>query len=295
MSNYNHRLQFGALLEAPVGRPLGVLPLAENAESLGLDVVSLPDHPYWSERLDTIALLSAMAQRTNRIRLLCNVANLPLRPPALLARVGATLDWISDGRFDLGIGAGAQQLWDRIVAEGGPRLGAGESVDALEEAVQVIRGLWNPVLQASFHGKYYRLDGAEPSPLASDGIGIWLGAYGPRMLGLVGRMADGWISSSPICGPTDIAAANKLIDAAAESVGRAPESIRRGYNIAANFDAGGNGFLRGTPNKIANELAELTLAQGVSTYLLYRVDSVDVLARFAEEVVPAVRELAQAR
>jgi alkanesulfonate monooxygenase SsuD/methylene tetrahydromethanopterin reductase-like flavin-dependent oxidoreductase (luciferase family) len=291
MPTYNHPLQFGALLEAPSGRALDVLPLAESAESLGLDVVSLPDHPYWSERLDTFTLLSGIAQRTQRIRLLCNVANLPLRPPAMLARVGATLDWLSDGRFDLGIGAGAQQLWDRIVAEGGPQWGAGESVDALDEAVQVIRKLWNPFLQASFRGKYYRLDGAEPSPLASDGIPIWLGAYRPRMLQLVGRLADGWISSSPMCGPADIAAANELIDAAAESAGREPDSIRRGYNIAVNFEARGRDFLHGAPDKIANELAYLTLTRGVSMYLLYRVESADVLARFAEEVVPAVRDM----
>jgi alkanesulfonate monooxygenase SsuD/methylene tetrahydromethanopterin reductase-like flavin-dependent oxidoreductase (luciferase family) len=294
MSNYNHPLMFGALLEAAHGRPLDVLRLADRAETFGLDVVSLPDHPYWSERLDTFTLLSAISQRTQRIRLFCNVANLPLRPPAFLARAGATLDWISNGRFDLGIGAGAQQLWDRIVAEGGPRLGASESVDALEEAVQIIRGLWNPATRVSFRGTHYRVDDAEPSPLASSGIGIWLGAYRPRMLGLVGRLADGWIPSSLVCSPSDIANANALIDAAAESAGRAPDSVRRGYNIAVDFTASEKGFLQGPPKKIAKELAELSLTQGVSMYLLYRVESVDVLSRFAEEVGPEVREIVKA-
>jgi alkanesulfonate monooxygenase SsuD/methylene tetrahydromethanopterin reductase-like flavin-dependent oxidoreductase (luciferase family) len=291
MPTYNHPLLFGALLEAPPGRPLDVLGLAESAETSGLDVVSLPDHPYWSERLDTFTLLAAMAHRTNRIRLLCNVANLPLRPPAFLARVGATLDWISNGRFDLGIGAGAQQLWDQIVAEGGPRLGAGESVDALEEAVLIIRALWDPSTKASFRGKHYWLDEAMPSPLASGRIDIWLGAYRSRMLRLVGQMADGWIPSSFACGPDQIATANSVIDAAAESAGRAPESIRRGYNIAVSFDTADKAFLQGPPHKIAKELAELTLTQGVSMYLLYRVDSADLLARFADEVAPAVREM----
>jgi alkanesulfonate monooxygenase SsuD/methylene tetrahydromethanopterin reductase-like flavin-dependent oxidoreductase (luciferase family) len=294
MPNYNHPLLFGALLQAPPGRPLDVLALADSIESSGLDVVSLPDHPYWSERLDTFTLLSAIAQRTNRIRLLCNVANLPLRPPAALARIGATLDWISNGRFDMGIGAGAQQLWGEIVSEGGPRRGAGESVDALEEAVQIIRGLWNPAKNLTFHGKHYRLDDAQPSPLASHGIGIWLGAYQPRMLGLVGRLADGWIPSSFACGPADLAEGNELIDAAAESAGRPPDAIRRGYNIAENFDDSESGFLQGTPNKIAEELAYLSLTEGVSTYLLYRVESVDILSRFAQEVVPAVREMVRA-
>ncbi|SPM37258.1 Flavin-dependent oxidoreductase, luciferase family (includes alkanesulfonate monooxygenase SsuD and methylene tetrahydromethanopterin reductase), partial [Mycobacterium rhizamassiliense] len=288
---YTHPLHFGALLEAPPGRPLDVLRLAERAEVSGLDVVSLPDHPYWAQRLDTFTLMSAIAQRTRRIRLLCNVANLPLRPPAQLARVSATLDWISKGRFDLGIGAGAQPLWDRIVAEGGPRLSAGESVDALEEAIHVIRRLWNPNTKANFRGNHYRLRDAEPSPLASGRIDIWLGAYRPRMLGLVGRLADGWIPSSFACSPADLAAANDLIDAAAEEAGRAPHSIRRGYNIAVDFDASERGFLQGPPHKIAKELAELSLARGISMHLLYRVESVDVLSRFAEEVVPAAREM----
>ncbi|GBG38291.1 N5,N10-methylene tetrahydromethanopterin reductase [Mycobacterium montefiorense] len=294
MPTYNHPLLFGALLETPSGRPLEVLRLADSAESCGLDVVSLPDHPYWPDRLDTFTLLSAIAQRTARIRLLCNVANLPLRPPAFLARVGATLDWISDGRFDLGIGAGAQQLWDLIVAEGGPRRGAAESVDALEEAVQIIRELWSPSARVSFDGNHYRLDEAEPSPLASGSIGIWVGGYRARMLGIIGRLADGWISSSPMCSPADIAAGNELIDAAAESAGRARDSIRRGYNIEVKFDASDKGFLQGRSNKIAKELAELSLTQGVSMYLLYRVESADTLSRFAEEVVPVVREMVEA-
>lgn len=294
MPDYNHPLAFGVLLEAPPGRPLEVLRLAEIADEAGLDIASLPDHPYWSERLDTFTLLSAMAERTRRIRLFCNVANLPLRPPAALARAAATLHKISGGRFDLGLGAGAQQLWDRIVAEGGPRLTAGESVDALEEALHVIRALWEPQGRANFRGKHYRVEDAEPNPVAPGAIGIWLGAYRPRMLRLVGRLADGWIPSSPVCLPADIAAANELIDDAARAAGRPGHAIRRGYNVAVNFDPTAKGFLQGPPHKIAEELAQLTLTHGVSRYLLYRVDSADAVARFAEEVAPAVRELVRA-
>jgi alkanesulfonate monooxygenase SsuD/methylene tetrahydromethanopterin reductase-like flavin-dependent oxidoreductase (luciferase family) len=294
MPNYGHALLFGALLEGPAGRPLEVLHLADVAERSGLDVVSLPDHPYWPERLDTFTLLSAMAARTKRVRLFCNVANLPLRLPASLARSAATLNILSGGRFDLGIGAGSQVLRDAMVSEGGPRLSAGASVDALEEAVQVIRALWGDQSSVQFSGKYYRLAGAKPSPVPAGAPGIWLGAYRRRMLRLTGRVADGWIPSSPMFGLDDIAAGNALIDAAAQEGGRPPQSVRRGYNIAVDFNGSEKGFLQGRPKKIADELASLTLTHGVSTYLLYRVATADTLMRFAEEVVPAIREIVHA-
>ncbi|WP_457147580.1 LLM class flavin-dependent oxidoreductase [Mycobacterium sp. URHB0021] len=130
------------MLEAPVDRPLTALGLADVAERVGLDIVSLADHPYWPHRLDTFTLLAALAARTSRVRLLCNVANLPLRPLISLTRTALALSLTSHGRFELGLGTGA--LWDDIVAEGGPRLSAGQSVQALEEAVQVIRTVWSP-------------------------------------------------------------------------------------------------------------------------------------------------------
>jgi alkanesulfonate monooxygenase SsuD/methylene tetrahydromethanopterin reductase-like flavin-dependent oxidoreductase (luciferase family) len=290
MVDYGHSLSFGVLLEPPDDRPLDVLQLADVAERTCLDVISLPDHPYWSDRLDTFTLLAAIAERTEWVRLFCNVANLPLRPPASLARAAATLNMLSGGRFELGIGAGAQPLWDGIVAEGGPRLSAGESVDALEEALQVIRALWGDQEGAHFSGQHYRLAGAKPSPTTVGTPDIWLGAYRPRMLRLTGRLADGWIPSSPVCGPDDLAAGNRVIDEAAQEVGRAPQSVRRGYNIAVDFGGSEKNFLEGPPKKIADELATLTLTHGISTYLLYRVATADALSRFADEVVPTVRE-----
>jgi alkanesulfonate monooxygenase SsuD/methylene tetrahydromethanopterin reductase-like flavin-dependent oxidoreductase (luciferase family) len=294
VTDYRHPLVFGTMLEAPAGRPLEVLGLADEAERVGLDVVSLSDHPYWPQRLDTFTLLAAMATRTKRIRLLSNVANLPLRPPISLARSALTLALLSDRRFELGLGTGAQQLWDEIVAEGGPRLSAGESVRALEEAVHVIRTVWSPSPSVDFHGRHYHLQGTAPSPVAGD-IPIWIGAYGPRMLRLTGRVADGWIVSSPFCSPKELAVANQRIDEAADAAGRSPSAVRRAYNIAVDFGTtGATGFLQGPPNMCAEQLAELTLIHGISVYLLFRTASATCLARFAEEVAPAVRERVEA-
>ena len=148
MPDYGHELMFGAMLEPE--RAVDAVALAVLAEQAGLDAVSLADHPYWPERLDTFTLLADIAARTDRVRVFPNLANLPLRPPAMLARTAATLDVLSGGRFELGIGSGAQQMWDAIVAEGGPLRGAGESIDALDEAVQVIRALWTTGPEVSF-------------------------------------------------------------------------------------------------------------------------------------------------
>jgi alkanesulfonate monooxygenase SsuD/methylene tetrahydromethanopterin reductase-like flavin-dependent oxidoreductase (luciferase family) len=286
------QLQFGAMLESSAARPQEVVELAVLSEEIGLDVITLADHPYWPERLDTVALLGAIVARTTRIRVMTNLFNLPLRPPAMLARTAASLDILSGGRFELGLATGAQQLWQAIVAEGGPARSAGQSIEALEEAVHLIRALWTTETEAelAFEGKYYRLGAAKPGPAPAHPIGIWLGGYRPRMLRVVGVLGDGWIASSPVLPPEALPAANHVIDEAALTAGRSPRSIRRGYNIEGEFSSG-PGFLRGPAKVWAEQLAELALAQQISTFLLYRADSRSALRRFAAEVAPAVREL----
>ena len=236
MTDHGHDLIFGALLEPPERAPR-VLQLADLCERAGLDLVTLSDHPYWPERLDTVALMSAIVARTTRVRVMPNLANLPLRPPAMLARTATTLDILSNGRFDLGVATGAQQLWDSIVAEGGPARSAGESVEALEEAVQIIRALWTADTDVHFAGKHYRLQGARPCPPSVHDIAIWLGAYQPRMLRLTGRIADGWLPSSPALPPERLAAANKIIDEAATEAGRSPEPCGGGTTSRARSAA----------------------------------------------------------
>jgi alkanesulfonate monooxygenase SsuD/methylene tetrahydromethanopterin reductase-like flavin-dependent oxidoreductase (luciferase family) len=295
VTDYGHPLWFGVLLEPPVDQPLAVVELAEVSEDAGLDLVSLSDHPYWPQRLDTLTLLAAIAERTSRIRLMSNLANLPLRPPAMLARVATTLDLLSGGRFDLGIATGAQQLWDGVIADGGPPRDAGESIEALQEAVQIIRALWAPDgPPVRFEGRHYRLGGAAPGPAALHDIELWFGAYQPRLLKLTGAMADGWLPSSPFFAPHEFSAANRLIDEAATAADRAPAAVRRGYNIDGDFAGAGPGFLQGPPAVWAEQLTELVLSEGVSTLVLYRACDATTIERFGHEVAPAVRELVDA-
>ena len=141
-----------------------------------------------------------VAARTTSIRVAPNVANLPLRPPVVLARSAATLDLLSGGRVELGLGAGA--FWDAIVAAGGPRRTPGESVEALEEAIEVIRGVWSGSGSVAFEGQHYRVKGLHAGPAPAHPIGIWIGAYKPRMLRLIGRLADGWLPSMGYAEPS---------------------------------------------------------------------------------------------
>ncbi|MGH3758263.1 LLM class flavin-dependent oxidoreductase [Actinophytocola sp.] len=290
MPDYGHPLEFGVFLPPQADAAGDTLTLARLADRLGLDLVSAQDHPYQAAFLDTWTLLSVIAAGTTSVRVFPNVANLPLRPPAVLARSVASLDILSGGRAELGLGAGA--FWDAVEGMGGPRRTPGESVAALEEAVAVIRALWTPGRGVRLAGEHYRLAGAHPGPFPVHDIGIWLGAYGKRMLALTGRAADGWLPSAPYAPPERLAGMNEVIDEAAEAAGRSTSDIRRLYNITGSFTGSGAEFLRGPVKVWAEQLAELTLTDGISSFLLMvDRDGDGDLRRFAEEVAPAVREL----
>ena len=289
--DYGHDLHFGVFLAPEAARADDVLTAAAEADLLGLDSVSVQDHPYQPAYLDTWTLLAQVAARTERLTVFPNVANLPLRPPAVLARSVASLDILSGGRVELGLGAGA--FWDAIEALGGPRRTPREAVDALEEAIGVIRALWTPGRTPRIDGEHYRLHGAKPGPFPVHPVGIWLGAYKPRMLRLTGRLADGWLPSLGYAAPEELGAMNAVIDEAAVEAGRSPSDVRRLYNVSGSFS--GNGFLQGPPAVWVEQLAGLALDEGVSGFVLM-ADATDRrdLHRFAEEVAPGVRELVEA-
>lgn len=290
MTDYGHDLLLGTMIEPPSYGVLETVQLAELTELLGLDLVSIADHPYWPQRLDAVTLLSWIAARTSRVTVLANLFNLPLRPPTVLARTAATLDLLTGGRCELGVASGAQQMWDLIVAEGGPRRTAGASIEALEEAVQIVRCLWTPGDPLVFDGRHYHLAGVQRGPTPAHDVQIWLGGYQPRMMRMIGRVGDGILPSSPYFDPDRWPQANEIIDHAAVAAGRAPEAVRRIYNIAGDFSATGTGFLQGPPKVWVEQLTELTLNSGVSGYILYRAQDADVIRQFAGEVAPALRE-----
>ncbi len=192
MPDYGQPLSFGSFLTPSAEDPAHVVDLAVVSERAGLDLVTIQDHPYQSRFLDTWTLLTWIAARTSTVTVSPNVANLPLRGPVILARSAASLDRLSGGRVELGLGSGA--FWDAVAANGGPRRSAGQAVTALADAIAVIRALWSDEKGgAKVDGEYYSLSGAKRGPAPAHDLGIWVGAYGSRMLGLTGRLADGWL------------------------------------------------------------------------------------------------------
>jgi alkanesulfonate monooxygenase SsuD/methylene tetrahydromethanopterin reductase-like flavin-dependent oxidoreductase (luciferase family) len=253
------------------------------ADRSGLDLVGVQDHPYQRRFFDTWTLLSYVAARTERVRLLPDVINLPLRLPSVLAKSAASLDVLSGGRVELGVGAGA--FWDGIAAMGGPRLGPKESVDALEEAIEILRGFWSGERSVIVRGQHHRVEGARPGPPPAHPIGIWVGGYGPRMLRLTGRLGDGWLPSLGYMKPEDAPRMQAAVDEGARAAGRDPCEIERALNVMA---------LEGDPGVWADRLAGIVTDLGFSTLLvgLPGEDPVGTVRRLGEEVAPRVRELA---
>jgi alkanesulfonate monooxygenase SsuD/methylene tetrahydromethanopterin reductase-like flavin-dependent oxidoreductase (luciferase family) len=282
--DYGRELTFGYFLIPNAADPL--LDTAREIEARGLDWIGVQDHPYQRRFVDTWTLLGAIAAATARVGFFPDVANLPLRPPAVMAKAAASLDVLSGGRFELALGAGS--FWEAVVAYGGPRREPRDALAALEEAIQVIRLMWSGERNLRFSGEHYRLAGAHSGPVPVHPIGIWLGVYGPRALRLAGRLADGWVPS--LRGDlTLLSEGAARLDDAAAAADRDPAEIRRVVNVNGQITDGARlGLLRGPVDQWVDELTDLAVGYGVDTFMFWG-DGEDQLPRFAEEVVPAVR------
>jgi alkanesulfonate monooxygenase SsuD/methylene tetrahydromethanopterin reductase-like flavin-dependent oxidoreductase (luciferase family) len=255
------------------------------ADRAGLDLAGVQDHPYQRRFLDTWTLLAYVAGRTERIRLVPDVTNLPLRLPTMLAKAAASLDLLSGGRVEVGLGAGA--FWDAVEAMGGPRRTPKQSVDALEEAIAILRGFWDGERSLRFEGEHYRVSGARPGPAPAHRIGIWVGAYGPRMLRLTGRLGDGWLPSlggGNYLAPDDALRMQGVVDDAARGAGREPGDVERAVNVMA---------LDGDPREWPGRLARIASDLRFTTPLVGVPgdDPVGFVRRLGEDVAPRVREL----
>ncbi len=276
--------------------------IAKLADELGLDTIGIQDHPYNGSFADTWTLLSALAVSTRRIRFFTNVADLPLRPPAMLAKAAATLDIVTKGRVELGLGAGA--FWPAIKSYGGPTRNPSEAVSALEEAISVVRLIWDygggGRTRASFRGKYYQLDNAQTGPRPYHKIGIWLGALGPRMLRLTGRLADGWSVSQEYAPPGRIPEMVRVIAKGASEANRSMNDIRKNYNISGVIlDRGSKtaepqeGLMIGSVDHWVETLVSYNRKLGFDSFDYWPAtddNEVEQIRVFAEKVVPSVRE-----
>jgi alkanesulfonate monooxygenase SsuD/methylene tetrahydromethanopterin reductase-like flavin-dependent oxidoreductase (luciferase family) len=275
--------------------------LTKLADESGLDLIGIQDHPYQWRFADTFTLIAALLARTSRIRIFPDVANLPLRPPAMLAKTASTLDVLSGGRFELGIGAGS--FWDAIEAMGGPRRTPSEAVDALAEAIEVIRLMWSGERSINYPGRHYQVRGVHPGEAPPHPIQIWVGAYGPRLLGLVGRVANGWVPSFGRVTRDQLRSGQEIVDEAAVASGRDPGSVRRVLNLGGVIAGPGpgdrrepttsvdqiSGGLAGPPDFWHDRIRELQQL-GFDGFVFWPAEpSEEQVARLANEVAPLIR------
>jgi alkanesulfonate monooxygenase SsuD/methylene tetrahydromethanopterin reductase-like flavin-dependent oxidoreductase (luciferase family) len=288
-SRYGRSLEFGisivpASADADLARSL-----ARRADELGLDLVGVQDHPYQWRFLDAWTLLADLLARTERIRFFPDVANLPLRGPAMIAKQAASLDALSGGRFELGLGAGA--FWEAIGAMGGPVRSGREALESLEEAIRIIRAFWSGERTIAFEGRHYSVRGLHPGPAPAHPIGIWLGVGKPRALALTGRLADGWVPSLFWATPELVPAMMRRIDEGAAGAERDPSEIRRVYNVGGTIaDGPTDGLLKGAPEHWVETLGEFAEELGFDTFVFWPDgEPLAQLDRFAQEIVPVLR------
>ncbi|WP_305091917.1 LLM class flavin-dependent oxidoreductase [Prescottella sp. R16] len=277
MPDYGRAVAFGHFPTPAADDPAALVRSAVLCDELGFDLIGIQDHPYQARFLDAWTLLSVLGARTSRVTLFPDVASLPLRPPAVLAKAAASLDLLTGGRVELGLGTGA--FWDAIAAMGGPRRTPGDAVSALAEAIDVARQMWSGERSVRYSGDFYSLSGVHPGPVPAHPIGIWVGGYKPRMLRLVGSTADGWLPSLGFVDVPGIAEASKRIDDAAGEAGRAPSDIRRILNIngKSNRDA------------LVDLCTSLAVEHGIDTFVLDSDGTEADLRALAEETIPAIR------
>ncbi len=243
---------------------------------------SRPHGPY----LEGWTLLAALAARTERLRIGVLVSCNTFRHPALLAKEAVTVDHVSGGRLELGLGAGWYRPEHEMYGIDFPP--PGELVGRFREAVEIVDGLLRGEV-LTYDGRYYRLREAEfrPGPVQRPRPPLTLGAHGPRMLRIVARHADAWNSHGTL---EEIRARNETLDEACAEIGRDPREIVRSlYHWAAHADTDPWSSVDAFRD-VVGRYAEV----GIEEFILDhpRDDQLDVLERVAAEALPALRAAA---
>jgi alkanesulfonate monooxygenase SsuD/methylene tetrahydromethanopterin reductase-like flavin-dependent oxidoreductase (luciferase family) len=270
-------------------------------ENLGFDSVWLADHfvnPFQPEApwFESWTLLAALASQTDHIRIGTLVSSIPLRNPALLARQALTVDHISNGRLELGLGAGAPGSIDPVYSMIGIKdWAAAERVSRFQEAVEVVdKCLRNRV--ASYDGQYYKLRDVamSPLPVQQPRPPITIGAMGPRMLKVAARYADTWNSfgDEEWGAPTERVVENtrrrnELVDRYCREIGREPDSLRRSL---LTFGADAEIVFRS--QKDFEEVVDRYREIGITELIFFYPHTEKLIPTFKEiatEVIPILR------
>jgi len=187
-----------------------------------------------AEILEAWTLLAAMAVDTRRVRIGVMVTGNTYRHPGVLAKMATTVDHLSGGRLEFGLGAGWNEREHRML--GIPLETPGVHIAKLAEAIQVIRSLWTRP-SATFSGRHYRLQEAisDPKPLQRPCPPVWVGGRGERKtLRVVAELADAWnvINVDPV----EAGRLGSVLDAHCAAVGRSPAEIRRSAQLPLDVD-----------------------------------------------------------
>lgn len=222
-------LTFGVL----PGHSGDLLGTAELAEALGFDSVWVGDHVLWYvPSPDPAVLLGALAARTTRLRIGTAVMLAALRPAVLVAKMAATLDHLSDGRFILGAGIGGENPAE-FEAVGVP---VRERSGRLDETLAVCRALWSSNgVPVSYQGRYLTLREArfDLPPLTPGGPPVWIGGRAPRSLARAGRLGDGWLAF--VVTPERFAESWAMVQEHARAAGRNPAALTPGLQLWCNL------------------------------------------------------------
>ena len=287
------------------------------ADERGFDWFSVSDHfqesPPQGGELDcfeAITVLTAAAMKTSRVRLGSMVYCVAYRNPGLLAKSLTTIDHLSGGRVDCGLGAGWHEIEARAYGYDFHRMGVRQ--DMLEEYAQALRLLFDPAQRrATFEGEHYVLRDApnNPKPVQAR-IPIWIGGGGEkRTLRATARWADGW--NGPYLGPEQWVAKNRVLDEWCEREDRDPATLLRTANLGfyLGTDAASvarqdailqqqwgpqavtrTGWVRGLPAQAVELIAQFKEAGAARVNIAFRQGPYDwdALEAFASEVMPAL-------
>nr|WP_187361339.1 LLM class flavin-dependent oxidoreductase [Phytoactinopolyspora mesophila] len=268
---------------------MDLLHQVQLAEQVGIDLVGIQDHPYQWKYLDTFTLLPWLAGQTEHIRFFPDVAHLPLRPPAMLAKSVASLDVLSGGRIELGLGAGAYP--ESSQAMGAEARSPAEAIAALQEAIGIVRQFWrSPQPPIHHHGDAFQLRGVKAGPPPVHDISIWVGGDGPRMLRLIAGTADGWISpGTRHLSKDELLAKQADMDRYVVESGRDPSAIRRITDVSGVItDGPASGWLHGPLDHWVTELEDL-IAERFDTFIFWPDDSSDEQIHAFSEVAMKLR------
>ncbi|CQD17484.1 flavin-dependent oxidoreductase [Mycobacterium lentiflavum] len=298
-----------------VDRPDTVVAEARRAEALGFDILGCGEHVFFhGPTPNSFAMLAAAAAVTSRIRLVSSIALLPLYPAVVVAKMASVIDCISDGRFELGVGAGGEYPAEFAAAGIDP----GTRFRRLDEGLEVIRRLFagGPI---DLQGSYATLSGValDPPPRQPEGPPIWLGGRKNGALRRAGRFARVWLPY--MVEPKHVSHGLAAIRGEATEQGRGPDAVSAALFAWTAVDADSSWarttgvgavsaayrqdfstladryLLIGTPEAVAERLAQFAAA-GVDTVLIQiAAGSAEhrsrIIETFASRVLPIVRDL----